>query len=71
MIDRPAHLLAVGGAKRTLCGIKVDDQRNPNADLPHLLARFVGRHQRGHNLTVCDTCEVAANQQGIELDVSA
>ena len=50
----PAHVVADGDAKRTLCGLKVWDGQKGLA--PIVGARFVQQHIDGHGLVVCPTC---------------
>lgn len=61
---RPTHLIAFPGDRRTLCGRKT---RNVTMVM---LARMVGRHQRGHPETfaVCADCESNAVDHDIALD---
>ena len=67
----PSHLLLNAGDKRTLCGKK---ERDGKEFYPHLLARFVGRFERGHasadkEFAVCMECRLIAIARGITLDV--
>ena len=60
--DRPTHLHANSGEKRSLCGIK--------DAMPYMLARFVPMHQAGRAkknlppLNLCEACETAAKEYG-------
>ena len=55
----PAHLLAVAGDRRSLCGLK-----DP---LPRVLVRHAPAHMAGYGMEVCDNCAAVAWPRGQQL----
>jgi len=56
MTDPPVHLLAVAGARYTMCGLKARETY-PQMLLRWLPAHRVGHAHAGHPLVVCPACE--------------